>query len=195
MTSKTTGPTTHTGKIEIKSRIDESSDFESLGKISQNSSGDAFDIRIAADGTWYHEGRPIRRKPLVKLFSTVLRRDGDGVYWLQTPVEKGRIEVEDAPFTAVEILVSGRGRNQVLSFRTNLDDEVEVDSEHPIRVTVDPETEEPRPYILVRDGLEALILRSVFYHLVDMGNEERTPEGTRFGVWSKGSFFPLGPVD
>jgi len=194
MTNKSTGPATHKGKIEIKFPNDESPRLESLDEISGAPAGDDFDMRIAADGTWYHEGRPIRRKPLVKLFSTVLRRDGDGVYWLQTPVEKGRIEVEDAPFTAVEFLVSGGGQNQVLRFRTNLDDEIEADSEHPIRVEVDPETEQPRPYILVREGLEALILRSVFYQLVEIGVEEAAPEGPRLGVWSKGCFFPLGPV-
>jgi len=151
-------------------------------------------MRIARDGSWYHQGSRIDRKGLVKLFSTVLRRDDDGVYWLQTPVERARIEVEDAPFTAVECAGSGSGHNQVLHLRTNLDDWVEVDAEHPIRVETDDETGEPRPYLLVRDQLEALILRPVYYQLVELAVEEEAslgPEGG-LGVWSKGDFFVLG---
>jgi hypothetical protein len=159
-----------------------------------------FDIRIARDGTWYHEGAPIRRKPLVKLFASVLWRDDDGGYWLRTPVEKGRIAVEDAPFTAVELSVKGEGRNQVLAFRTNLDDWVEADSVHPLRVVEDPDNGEPAPYILVRDRLEALILRPVYYELADLAVEsppagdESAKESNCLGVWSKGVFFPLGPA-
>ena len=131
---------------------------------------------------------------LVKLFSTVLRRDDDGVYWLQTPVERARIEVEDAPFTAVECSSSGAGRAQILRIRTNLDDWVEVDGEHPIRVETDGETGEPRPYLLVRDRLEALILRPVYYQLVELAVEEAGDPGQAqvLGVWSKGEFFALG---
>ena len=95
---------------------------------------DRFQMRIARDGTWYHQGSPIRRVALVKLFSTVLRRDDDGDYWLVTPVERGRIEVEDVPFTAVEMNVKGKGKDQVLSFRTNLDEIVNVDADHPLRI-------------------------------------------------------------
>lgn len=159
-----------------------------------------FDIRIARDGTWYHEGAPIRRKPLVKLFASVLWRDDDGGYWLRTPVEKGRIAVEDAPFTAVELSVKGEGRNQVLAFRTNLDDWVEADSDHPLRVVEDPDNGAPAPYILVRDRLEALILRPVYYELAGLAVEspqagdESAKESNCLGVWSKGVFFPLGPA-
>ncbi len=155
------------------------------------------DIRIARDGTWYYRGSPIGRKSLVRLFSTVLKRDEEGQYWLETPVERGRIEVEDAPFTAVEVTAEGTGRAQTLTFRTNVDDLVTVDAEHPIRVEHDPGTGEPSPYVRVRDGLEARILRPVFYHLVELG-EERPAEdggGTEFGVWSRGGFFPLGRLD
>ena len=151
-------------------------------------------MRIARDGSWYHQGSRIARKGLVKLFSTVLRRDDDGVFWLQTPVERARIEVEDAPFTAVECASTGAGRTQILSLRTNLDDWVEVDGEHPIRVETDGETGEPRPYLLVRDRLEALILRSVYYQLVELAVEEAGDPGQArgLGVWSKGEFFALG---
>lgn len=150
-----------------------------------------FDIRIAADGTWFHEGSPIGRKPLVKLFSSVLRREEDGEYWLVTPVERGRVIVDDAPFTAVEFSVSGEGRGQSIAFRTNLDDWVELDSVHPLRVAVDRATDEPRPYVLVRGRLEALILRSVYYGLAELAVEDSVNDETRLGLWSNGSFFPL----
>lgn len=152
------------------------------------------DMRIARDGTWFYRGSAIHRKPLVRLFSTVLRREDDGEYWLVTPAERGRVEVEDAPFTAVELMASGRGRGQVLRFRTNVDDEVTVDADHPIRVAHKPGSGEPRPYVLVRSGLEALILRPVFYHLVELavsstGNGQDAP--AQLGVWSSDRFFPL----
>jgi len=162
----------------------------------QGASG-AYDIRIARDGTWYHEGAPIGRKPLVRLFASVLWRDDDGDYWLRTPVERGRIEVEDAPFTAVELSVKGEGEGQILAFRTNLDDWVEADSEHPLRVAQNPENGEISPYILVRDRLEALILRPVYYELAELAvaSPVEGPESEEcLGVWSKGVFFPLGPA-
>ena len=154
-----------------------------------------FDMRIARDGTWFYRGSPIGRKPLVKLFSTVLRREPDGSYWLVTPVERGRILVDDAPFTAVELTVAGSGHDQTLCFRTNVDDEVTADREHPIRVAHDPETGEPSPYIMVRNGLEARLLRSVYYHLVELGEERREGGVTTFGVWSMGVFFALGSLE
>ncbi len=149
-----------------------------------------FGIRIARDGTWFYHGSPIGRKPLVKLFAKVLRRDEAGQYWLITPVERGMIVVDDAPFVAVELSISGSGRDQRLTFRTNLDDEVSVDADHPIRVVENSASGEPSPYVLVRDNLEALISRAVFYQLVDLGVEE----GSQFGVWSAGRFFALGQL-
>jgi uncharacterized protein len=133
--------------------------------------------------------------PLVKLFASVLRRDAAGGYWLVTPVERGRITVEDVPFIAVELTVQGDGREQVLSFRTTLDDIVSADESHPIRVGHDDVTQGPQPYILVREGLEARLTRAVFYELVERGQEEAVAEAARFGVWSKGTFFPLGSLD
>jgi len=151
-----------------------------------------FGIRIAEDGTWYHQGAPIRRLPLVKLFASVLRCEPDGTYWLVTPAERGRIVVDDVPFIAVEMTVTGKGRAQILSFRTNLDDTAEADESHPIRVVTDEVTSEPRPYVMIRPGLEARLVRSVFYQLVELGAEETIENTKLFGVWSKQEFFPLG---
>lgn len=154
-----------------------------------------FDMRIARDGTWFYRGSPIGRKPLAKLFSSVLRREADGSYWLVTPYERGRIIVDDAPFTAVELTAAGSGRGQTLTFRTNLDDEVTADAQHPLRVAHDPETGEPSPYIMVRNGLEARLVRSVYYQLVELGEERREGGAAILGVWSNGQFFPLGSLE
>jgi hypothetical protein len=155
-----------------------------------------YDIRISRDGAWFHESAPIGRLPLVKLFSSVLQRDEQGDYWLVTPFERGRIVVEDAPFVAVELRAEGSGMAQSLSFRTNVDDWVTAGADHPIRLA-DPAgdpalSESPPPYILVRDRLEARIVRSVFYELVDLAVERETARGVELGVWSKRMFFPLG---
>ncbi len=152
------------------------------------------DIRIARDGTWFYLGSPIGRKPLVKLFSGVLRLDDDEKYYLVTPVEKIGITVDDAPFVAVEMFREGEGRDQVLSFRTQVDDFVIADQEHPIRLEIDPENAEPSPYVCVRSNLDALIVRSVFYDLVELAAEEEIDGVTRFGVWSSGVFFDFGSV-
>lgn len=153
-----------------------------------------FNIRIARDGTWFYHGSPITRKPLVKLFASVLRRDETGRYLLVTPVERGLIDVEDAPFTAVALTASGSGRTQRLTFRTNLDDEIVAGPGNPIRVAEHPDTGEPSPYIHVRDGLEALIARPVFYQLVDLGGGEVLDGVEVFGVWSGQTFFRLGSL-
>ncbi len=154
-----------------------------------------FPFRIARDGTWYYHGSPIGRKELCKLFSSVLRRDEEGNFYLVTPVEQGRIEVEDAPFTAVEVIVTGTGKAQTLTFRTNLDHMVTADAAHPIRVVEDAATGEPSPYILVRDRLEALILRPQFYALAEIAEERREGGEAFFGVWSSGVFFRLGSIE
>lgn len=149
------------------------------------------EMRIARDGTWYYRRSPIGRLSLVKLFASVLRREPDGTYWLVTPAERGRIEVEDVPFLAVELTVEGEGRGQQLIFRTNLDEFVTAGAGNPLRVET-AASGTPAPYILVRDRLEARLARSVFYDLVELGAEERIGERTEFGVWSKGAFFRLG---
>ena len=148
------------------------------------------DIVIRTDGRWIHEGATISREALVRLFSTVLRKDPDG-YWLVTPVEKMRITVEDAPFVAIRL---DRLDDGTLRFTTNVGDTVEAGPDNPIRVETDESTGEPRPYVHVRRGLEALIARPVFYELVEMAEERDTPEGLRLGVASQGGWFPIGPA-
>lgn len=152
------------------------------------------DMRIGRDGTWYYQGSPIGRKELVCLFASVLKHTEDGEYWLITPAEMGRIQVEDAPFVAVQMYCCNGG-HQVLSFRTNIDECVTAGADNPIRVVFDPQTGEPRPYILVRKGLEARIERSVYYELVAYGHEEDINGERVFGVWSSGTFFPLGKLE
>ncbi|MGV6849633.1 MAG: DUF1285 domain-containing protein [Marinibacterium sp.] len=144
------------------------------------------DMRIARDGTWYYLGTPIGRPELVRLFSSILRRDGDS-YFLVTPVEKVGITVDDAPFVAVDFTVAGQGAAQTLTFETHVGDKVVAGPDHPIRVARDPETGEPSPYVLVRANLEALIDRKSFYRLVDIG----THHDGWFGLWSNDTFFPV----
>jgi uncharacterized protein len=150
------------------------------------------DMRIARNGTWYYQGSPIPRPAMVRLFSSILRREPDGSYVLVTPVEKCTIQVDDAPFAAVEMTVSGEGDERLIAFRTNVDDVVPLDAEHPLRVVVNPATGEPSPYLLVRDRLDALILRPVFYELVEMAEERNEGGRLLLGVRSAGQFFSLG---
>lgn len=147
-------------------------------------------MEIRRDGTWFYEGTPIGRHELVKLFSTILLREGDD-YYLVTPVEKVGIRVEDAPFLAIDFEVEGEGDTQLLRFVTNVDDVAEAGPAHPIRVARDPKTGEPSPYVLIRRNLEALIDRKSFYRLVDLGVHH---DGW-FGVWSGGQFFGIIPSD
>ncbi len=160
----------------------------------ENICGD-FGIKIGFDGTWYYQGSPIGRLPLVKLFSTVLRKDAEGQYWLITPVEKGLIEVEDVPFVGVELTVEGEGRDRKLTLRTNLDDIVVVGPEHPLRVEQDADSGEPRPYVRIRDNLDARLNRPVFYQLVDLGETRQVEGETVLGVWSGGEFYRIGALE
>lgn len=152
------------------------------------------DMRIDRDGVWFYHGTPIGRKALVKLFASVLRRDADGRYWLETPAEKGEIVVEDAAFMAVALEADGIGDAQTLKFCTNTDEIVIADGDHPLRIALEPDTQEPSPYVLVRDGLEARLTRPVFYELVDLGVELSLDGAQIYGVWSAGHFFRIGPV-
>lgn len=152
------------------------------------------DMRIARDGTWFYLGTPIGRAGLVKLFSSILKREGDK-YFLVTPVEKVGITVDDAPFVAVDFEVAGSGKDQILTFETHVGDRVPAGPDHPIRVVRDPETGEPSPYVLVRANLEALIDRKSFYRLVDLGAHQDVDGTEWFGVWSGGQFFPIIPSD
>jgi len=194
--------------VEFK-QIDPSSNFATGVKLTQKAqSGNSapigesapkrqpvdrgdLEMRIARDGSWFYRGSPINRPSLVKLFASVLHREADGRYWLVTPAERGRIEVEDVPFLAVALAIEGAGRDQQLIFRTNLDEFVTAGADNPLRVET-AASGEPAPYILVRDGLEARLARPVFYELVELGTEERVEGATQFGVWSKGAFFRLG---
>ena len=154
---------------------------------------------IQRDGTWLYRGSPIGRKELVCLFASVLRREGCGSYFLQTPAERGRIEVEDAPFVAVELDWSGIGPSQVLTFRTNIDQVIAAGPDHPIRVAYDLLTCAPIPYLLVRQGsgsypIEARIGRAVYYELVAIAEPGVVMGREVLGVWSQGVFFALGDI-
>ncbi|MDC0737614.1 DUF1285 domain-containing protein [Cognatishimia sp. SS12] len=148
-------------------------------------SGD-MDMRIARDGTWFHEGSPIQRPALVKLFSSILKKEG-AEYCLVTPVEKWRITVEDAPFVALDVSRSGEGAAQVLTFETHVGDVVHAGPDHPISVVIDQAAGTPAPYVMVRNGLQALIDRKTFYRLMDCATEE---DGW-LGIYSGGAFFPI----
>lgn len=150
------------------------------------------DMEIKRDGTWFYLGTPIGRPAMVKLFSSILKLE-DGKYFLVTPVEKVGIRVEDAPFVAVDFRIEDPGPDQRLTFVTHVEDEVTAGPDHPIRVTRDPESGEPAPYVMVRRGLEARIDRKSFYRLIDLG-EHADHEGSRwFGLRSGGVFFPIIP--
>jgi hypothetical protein len=144
------------------------------------------DMRIASDGTWFHQGSPIGRPEMVRLFSRILRREPDGSFVLVTPVEKLTIDVEDAPFVAVEVKSEGSGKDRRLAFRLNTGDIVPAGPAHPIDVRMG--TDGPRPYLSVRAGLDALVGRSVYYELAHIAVDEGTDPP---GLWSDGSFFAL----
>jgi hypothetical protein len=145
-------------------------------------------LKIGRDGTWYYQGSPIQRPALVKLFASVLRLEDDGAYFLVTPVEKVSIEVEGAPFVAVEMWREGSGEAQALTFRTNVDDVVTADREHPLGFETEPKGSF-MPFVVVRGGLRARFARPVYYELAALALEGPSPE--RAGVWSGGVFFPF----
>jgi hypothetical protein len=151
------------------------------------------DMRIARDGTWFYNGTPIGRPALVRLFSTILRKDEDR-YVLVTPVEKVGIRVEDAPFLAVELAQEARDNGRTLKFRTNVDDWVEVGPDHPLRFEAG-EAEGLKPYVHVRADLWALVKRALFYDLVDLGEKRSIAGEEMFGVASNGAFFPMMRAD
>jgi uncharacterized protein len=150
------------------------------------------DMRIAADGTWFYCGSPIGRAPLVQLFSSILRREGDR-YVLVTPVEKVGIKVDDAPFLAVEMRLEREAGESQLTLRTNVEDLVTVDSEHPFRFERGA-SEGLKPYVRVRGDLWALVKRALFYDLVELGQIEQVAHEDWFGVRSRGLFFPMCPA-
>jgi len=150
------------------------------------------DILITKDGTWIHEDRPIRRQAMVRLFANILRLDDDHEYYLVTPVEKVRIKVEDCPFVVTQMERCGVGEEQVITFTTNTEERFTVDQQHCITVETDINGENPHPIVHVRNGLDALIGRSVFYRLVDLCEEHTNQKETFLGVWSNHQFFRLG---
>ena len=148
-------------------------------------------MAIRRDGLWMYQNSPIGRKPLVKLFSRVLRKDADGKHYLVTPVEKVDVAVEDAPFLGVEMEVAGTGREQQLTFRTNVDDVVRCAPEHPLRFEAEAGSGGLKPYLLVRGRLEALVTRAVYYDLVELAVTEVLDGHEQFGVWSGGQFWRM----
>jgi hypothetical protein len=152
------------------------------------------DMRIAADGTWFYQKTPIGRAPLVKLFASVLKREGDK-YFLVTPVEKCGIAVDDAPFLAVELQVEDAAAGRRLNFRTNVDDWVACGREHALRFEPESETGGLKPYLHVRRDLWAKVTRALFYDLVELGEEREIAGERMFGVASEGEFFVMAPAD
>jgi len=152
------------------------------------------DMRIAADGTWFYMKTPIGRLPLVKLFASVLKREGDK-YFLVTPVEKCGIAVDDAPFLAVELNVEHATHGQVLNFRTNVDDWVACGPDHALRFEPEAGTGGIKPYLHVRRELWAKVTRALFFDLVALGEEREVDGEAMFGVTSMGAFFPMAPAD
>jgi uncharacterized protein len=151
-------------------------------------------MAIKADGTWFYQGSPIGRKPMVRLFSRILRRDPDGRYFLVTPVEKVDLAVTDAPFLAVEMEVAGLGRDQRLIFRTNVDDIVVAGPDHPLRFELEPGSGGLKPYLRVRGRLDALVTRALYYDLVALATDNHDASDGAVGImsiWSAGAQFPL----
>jgi hypothetical protein len=153
------------------------------------------DLRITRNGVWHHEGAPIQREALVRLFASILRCDADGHYYLVTPVEKWRIRVDDAPFLAIRLDATGVGLEQCLTFTTNVGDLVTAGANHPLIIEYPIPNGEPAPYIHVRSRLRALLSRAVFLELVELGEERQTAGSRDYGVWSQGQFFCLGRLD
>lgn len=151
------------------------------------------DMQIKRDGRWIHEGGEITRIKMVQLFASILKREGDA-YFLVTPVEKVGITVEDAPFVAVDLEVTGRGASQRLTFTTNLGETAVAGPDNAIWLKSDEGTQEPSPYVMIRSGLMARMDRKTFYRLVDLGCEQEVDGTVMFGVFSAGVFFPMMPA-
>lgn len=161
-----------------------------LDKWHPELSGD-IDIVIARDGQWLYQGKAIGREAIVRLFSTILRREDDGHYYLVTPVEKWRITVEDVPLLAHSLHASGEGREQVLSVTTNTGEAIEIGEAHPLHVGTYEGTDEPRPVVKLRHGIEARLVTAAYYDLADLVTEEATDGETAIGVWSGGNFYKI----
>ena len=154
-------------------------------------SGD-MDLRITRDGRWIHKGAPLAREAIVRLFSTILRREEDGEYYLVSPVEKWRIQVEDTPLLAHTLTVEGEGADQVVRLTTNVGEVLEVGEEHPLDVGTYPGSEEPRPVVHVRNGVEARLVTAAYYDLAAHATEQEVNGKKIFGVFSRGNFYKIG---
>lgn len=164
-----------------------------LRELSQGRREPQFSVRIAADGSWHYQGSEISRAELVKLFTTALHRAPDGSYWLVTPFEAGLVEVEDVPFTIVALRVDRPGPSQIIRCRTNLDQWIDLDDEHPLAMRPPPQGGPPAPYVTVRPGLEGRLLTQVFYELVELGKVDAAVGELR--IKSAGDWFSLGRID
>ena len=151
-------------------------------------------MKIDVNGTWFYQGSPIGRQPMVKLFSTILRLETDGSYVLVTPVEKIVIDVADVPFIGVEYSISSHGGNQDVLVRTNVDEVVKVSQENPLSFSFDDENQGVKPYIEIRNGLKARLTRTMTYSLLEHLEEHIIDQAAMLGIWSCGVFFPLGPT-
>ena len=148
------------------------------------------DIRILRDGSWLYQGSKINRLNLIKLFSSILKRENDK-FFLVTPVEKIGIKVDDAPFVIDQLLIEGSGKRQVISFTTQIGEIVNLNKDHPLRIEYKENSTQPCPYVIVRNNLDALIDRKTFYRIVDLGRIKKHGGEPWYGVWSSGIFFPL----
>ncbi len=152
------------------------------------------DMRIASDGTWYYMGTPINRKPMVRLFASILRRDPER-FVLVTPVEMVGIQVDDAPFLAGTMKIEGEGEAQKLTLTTTVEDEVLISADHPLQFEIEPVHGGLKPYCVVRDGLRARLTRSLASELVNLGKIQVVDGARMFGVWSEGQFFAMMTAD
>lgn len=148
-------------------------------------------LKIDESGVWWYQGSSIKREAMVRLFSTILRKEEDGSHVLVTPVEKIIIEVEDVPFIAVELEIEGSGEQQKIFIRTNVDDVITIDEEHPVTFETDPENEGLKPYINIRNGLQARLTRTMTYELLNHLEENELDGENVLGIWSSGQFFPV----
>ena len=181
----------------LRAIMSQGSDARKLPPVNQWNPEHCGDIgmEIRADGSWWHEGRIIGREKLVRLFSTILRKDEDGETYLVTPYEKIIVHVADAPFLAIRVDRAGEpGPEQALAFATNLGDVTLAGPDVLLRVETDAKTQEPAPYVNVRDRLEAKLTRPCFYELADMAVPNPEDDGATLGVWSQGQFFQIGPA-
>ena len=176
---------------QVKAAARDSGSLPPIEKWDPELSGD-IDIRIARDGSWYHEGEPIGREAIVRLFSTIMRREDDGHYYLVTPVEKWRLQVEDAPFLAHTLEVEGEGKQQSLAVTTNVGEKLLVGKEHPLEVGSYDSDDSPRPVVYIRRGLEARLVTAAYYELADLLVERDEGGKPVLGVWSDGAFFEVG---